>query len=173
MEIEFPTHHNRQQIDIIFVCRIQCTVAASFCTCWPTDCLNLIFQLTRVGYDGQSLEIPTVGTHRNFSITVHIRDALTHRKPGCHDFALSLPLASHFELARIVDHRFNTQYAPIFVVHLHPVFFHPMLYPCAGETFHFHVRENLAFETTVHLPTEECQDVLGAEAQCGVLQQLF
>ena len=56
-----------------------------------------------------------------------------------------------------------------FVVHLQPVVFHPVLDPSTWKTVHLTIGQDLAVKARVQTAAQEGEDVLGGEAQQGML----
>jgi hypothetical protein len=72
----------------------------------------------------------------------------------------------------LIDHGFDAQYTPMFVVHFNPVLIHPVFNPRSGVTG-FEFVQDLALKERMEFSTEKGQDILGAEAHRGVMQQFF
>ena len=119
----FAPYHSSQQINLVFARRVQSTMAASFCASSSADTLNLLLEFSGVRRDRQCIQITSIGRHADFPITRHVAHAFTHWKPVRHNFALSFSRSTHFKFTRIVDHCLDSQYAPEFVLHFHPVLF--------------------------------------------------
>ena len=92
-----------------------------------------------------------------------------------HQRSAALPraktIATNLELPRLIDDRFDAQNLAELVVHLQPVVFHPVLDPSTWKTVLLAVGQDFAVEARVQTAAQEGEDVLGGEAQQGMLEQ--
>ena len=166
----FPAHDGCEEADVGGVGRIETPVGTFTAADGLGQGMDLFVGRRRIAYPGQGIQVPSVGGPADLDIAVEIGHALGHGEPAHDSFTLADAPPANLELRRTVDGRLDPQYAPMFVVHFDPVLLYPVADACARPPSPA-VIADIAGEVPVELSTEEGHDILGAEADRGVLQQ--
>ena len=160
-----------EQGDILFGGGIEATIGALVVLeALGTEAQELLCGSRIVGH-GEGAEVVMVGRASDLREAMQAGDALGHRKPADDPFAFSSAVTADEETVGMVDDGFDAQDHAELVVHLDPVSADTVLDPHALGTG-FEVLEDFCLEVTGELFAEEAQDVLGAEAQKRVFDQL-
>ena len=160
-----------EQGDILLSGGIEAAIGALVVLEAPgTEAQQLLCGSRIVGH-GQGAEVVVVGRASDLREAMQAGDALGHRKPADDPFAFSSAVTADEETVGIVDDGFDAQDHAELVVHLDPVSADAVLDPHALDPG-FEVFEDVCLEVTGELFAEEAQDVLGAEAQKRVFDQL-
>ena len=137
-----------------------------------TDMIEESICRAGVLHGAQSLQVTAVGRQANFGITAHVGDPFGHGEPAQDALSATDAAAIDPELIGMIDHGFDTQYAPMFVVHFDTVGFHPVFDPGPGPSL-LVLGADFTLEVPVEFSSEEGHDILGAEAHGGMLEQFF
>ena len=164
-----PAHHGGEEIYVLFGSGIEPSIGSSIAGYGIGQFLKMFLGLGGVVQSREGLQIAAVGCMADLGVTVEVGHSLGHGKPADHRFTLAPTLTPDFELVRMIDDGLDTQYAPMFVVHLYPVFFHPMLDPCPRPSLPVLV-EDFTLKGPVEFSTEEGHDIFGTEAKGGMVQ---
>ncbi len=132
---------------------------------------DLLVRRSRIVHHRQRIQVTFVRGLRVPFVLRQIRDTFVHGSPHHLRLAFPNPLAEDSELARLVDHRFHAQDQTEFVVHLQPVFFHPVFDPRPRRALLLATREHFALEVAVLFPAQKRQDVFGRKTHRGMIQE--
>jgi len=121
---------------------------------------------------GKSVDVLLVGRDTDLSIPVQVGNTLGHGKPTGARFSVADSSTPDHKLMRIIDHGFNAQYDPEFVVHFHAVGLDPMFDSGALPPL-LEISAGLAGEGAVKFTAKESHDVLGPDANSGMLLQIL
>jgi hypothetical protein len=165
----FSSHDGGKEIYVLSGSGIEPSIGPPIVGYGSGQFVKVVLRSGGVAHRREGLQVTAVGCAADFGIAVKVGDSLGHGEPAYHYPALLPTLTPDLELIGMIDHGLNTQYAPVLVVHLYPVFFHPMLDPCARPSLLVLV-EDFTLKAPVKFPTEEGQDILGTEAKGGMLQ---
>jgi hypothetical protein len=168
----FAAQCGGEESDVVLAQGIESPTAASVFGDGFADLVEEAVGLGRIVYGGQGVEVGAVGTRTDLGVAIEVANALGHGIPADDGLAPAFSLASDAKLVGMIDDCFDTQYAPVFVVHFDPVAFHPVFHARSRPTL-LEVVRDLALEVPVEFSTEEGQDILGAEAHGGVPQQVW
>jgi len=137
-----------------------------------TELVEQVVGLRGIIDRSQSGKVSHVGAEADLLVAPQIGDPLGHGVPPHNQIAVAFSPAPDEKLVGMIDHCLDSQYAPVFVVHFHPVLFHPVFHPGAATTLGATGHE-FSLEVAVELFPEEGHDILGAEAEGGVPQQFW
>lgn len=165
----FSSHDGAKEIYVLSGSGIEPSIGPPIVGYGIGQFLEVLLRSGGVAHRREGLQVTAVGCMADLGIAVKVGYSLGHGKPADHLLALPPTLTPDLELIGMIDHGLNTQYAPVFVVHLYPVFLHPMFDPCARPSLLVLV-EDFTLKAPVKFSTEEGQDILGTEAKGGMLQ---
>jgi hypothetical protein len=168
----FPPHDSGEEAKVVLAGGVETAVTSAVVTQGLGEGPETLSGGRRVLGDSESVEVALIGGKGDLGIAREVGDPFGHGEPTKDKATCSFPPTSYLESVGTVDNGLDTQYAPMFVVHFHPVLLDGVFDPQTGPPF-LVVGEDLSLKVPVEFFPEEGQDILGAEAHRGVPGQLF
>lgn len=168
----FPAHEGGEEAKIVLAGGVESPVTSAVVANGLCEGPETLSGRGGILGDSEGVEIALVGGKGDLGIAREVGDPFGHREPTEDTVTSSFPPTPYLESVGAVDNGLDTQYAPMFVVHFHPVLLDGVFDPQTGPPL-LVMRENLSLKVPVKFFPEEGQDILGAEARRGVPGQLF
>jgi len=166
------THDGGEQATVSIRCGIEASVRAIMV---PNGFHEKVQLPVRDGWvidHGEGIEVAAIGGPGDLGVAVEICHTFSHGEPSHHALSFPYAPATDHEFIRMVDDCLHSQHTTDLVVHLDPILLHPVFDTSARPAL-CEAADDLAGETAVQFSSEEGHDILGAEAEGGVLQQIF